>query len=65
MIGLYADGLRVLEQSGPGRLARQSSWIYPFADVMHVLGAAFVVGAIAVFDCALVFRRFEDAAHRT
>jgi hypothetical protein len=62
MDALYAEWLSTLEQSGLGHLARHSEWTYTSANVLHVLGAALVVGAIAVFDGALVMRRFDDAA---
>lgn len=62
MMNLYAEALSALEHSGLGHLARHSAYTFTIANVLHVLGAAFLVGAIAVFDMALVARRFEDAA---
>jgi hypothetical protein len=56
MFALYAEWLHALEQSGLGHLARHSAWTFTVANVLHVLGAALVVGAIAVFDLKLLFR---------
>ena len=39
-----------LEQSSLGAAARGSAWLYPLANLSHVLGAALLVGAIATFD---------------
>jgi hypothetical protein len=39
-----------LEQSSLGAAARGSAWLYPLANLGHVLGAALLVGAIATFD---------------
>lgn len=62
MEGVYAEWLAALEHSGLGHLVRHSSLLYPVANLLHVLGAALLVGAIAVFDGTLVLRRFGDAA---
>lgn len=62
MFELYGDALAALEQSGLGHVARHSAWTFMIANVLHVLGAALLVGAIAVFDGALLARRYEDAA---
>lgn len=62
MMGLYAEALSALEHSGLGHLARHSAYTFTIANVLHVLGAALLVGAIAVFDVSLLARRFEDAA---
>jgi hypothetical protein len=62
MAELYADVLLALEHSTLGHVARHSAWAYLIANLLHVLGAAFVVGAIAVFDGALLVRRYDDAA---
>lgn len=61
-MGAYVEALSALEQSGLGHLARHSAYAFTIANVLHVLGAAFLVGAIAVFDLGLIARRFEDAA---
>lgn len=62
MEAAYAEWLAALEHSALGHLARHSPWAYTFANVLHVLGAALLVGAIAVFDATLLARRFADAA---
>jgi hypothetical protein len=48
------------EQSGLGQAARGSGWLYPLANLVHVLGAALLVGSIATFDVA-VLRHAHDA----
>jgi hypothetical protein len=45
-----------LEQSGLGAAARGSAWLYPLANLGHVLGAALLVGAIATFDIQVLRR---------
>ena len=65
MMNVYAEALSALEHSGLGHLARHSAYTFTFANVLHVLGAALLVGAIAVFDTALVARRFEDGEDRS
>jgi hypothetical protein len=45
-----------LEQSSLGAAARGSAWLYPLANMSHVLGAALLVGAIATFDIQLLRR---------
>jgi hypothetical protein len=46
--------MTALEQSGLGVAARGSAWLYPLANLAHVLGAALLVGAIATFDVQLL-----------
>jgi hypothetical protein len=46
--------MAALEQSGLGAAARGSAWLYPLANLAHVLGAALLVGAIATFDIQLI-----------
>ena len=50
MFALYVDVLTALEQSALGHASRHSAWLFTIANVLHVLGAAFLVGGIAVFD---------------
>ncbi len=50
-----------IENSGLGQLARSSIWLYPSANLIHVLGAALLVGAIVVFDIFLLRRRYDVA----
>ncbi len=58
---MYAEWLAWLEQSSLGEAARSSGWLFLVVNVLHVLGAALVVGGIAVFDLA-VFRDRAGAA---
>lgn len=43
-----------LEGSALGHLARSSIWLYPLANLLHVLGAALMVGSIVTFDLAVL-----------
>jgi len=47
---IIAAAMTALEQSSLGAAARGSAWLYPLANLSHVLGAALLVGAIATFD---------------
>ncbi len=47
---MYAELLAALEASGLGHAARHSAWLFTAANLLHVLGSALLVGAIAVFD---------------
>jgi hypothetical protein len=47
------------EHSGLGQAARSAGWLYPLANVVHVLGAALLVGSIATFDIQ-VLRHVRD-----
>jgi hypothetical protein len=42
------------EASALGAAARGTVWLYPVANLLHVLGAALLLGAIAVFDVAVL-----------
>jgi hypothetical protein len=57
---LIASAMTALEQSSLGAAARGSAWLYPLANLSHVLGAALLVGAIATFDIQ-VLRRAKNA----
>jgi hypothetical protein len=54
-----AAAMTALEQSGLGAAARGSAWVYPLANLGHVLGAALLVGAIVTLDIQ-VLRRTKD-----
>ena len=45
-----------LEHSGLGEMARGTTWLYPSANLIHVLGAALLVGSIAAFDLQMLRR---------
>ena len=61
MLAPYLDALAALEQSWLGHVGRHSSWAFTIANVLHVLGAAFVVGSIAVFDLKVLRDRGRGA----
>ncbi|MBP2299211.1 hypothetical protein [Azospirillum picis] len=46
--------LVALETSGLGEALRQSVWVYPLVEVLHILGLALLVGAVAAFDLRLL-----------
>jgi hypothetical protein len=56
------DLLAAFEASMLGQVARSSTWFFPLSNLAHVLGAALLVGAIAVFDIMLLRQRYEAAA---
>jgi hypothetical protein len=58
---MLGDLLSTIEGSGLGQASRSFTWLYPLANLGHVLGAAFLVGGIAVFDVHVLCRRFRDA----
>ena len=58
---MSAEALAWLEASGLGHAARHSAWLFMIVNVLHVLGAAFVVGGIAVFDLKVLLGRGEGA----
>jgi hypothetical protein len=43
-----------LEQSGLGAAIRQSTWVFPVANVGHILALAAFAGAIAIMDIRLL-----------
>ncbi|QCI67298.1 hypothetical protein [Phreatobacter stygius] len=57
---MYLELLTSLEASALGHAARHSAWLFTLANLLHVLGAALLVGAIAVLDIKLIAAR--DAA---
>lgn len=48
------DIFLALEQSGLGAVMRGSSFLYPLANVLHIIGLAAFAGAIAVMDARLL-----------
>jgi hypothetical protein len=54
--------LAAFEASSLGHAARSMVWLYPLANLAHVLGAALLVGSIAVFDVLVLRRRYAEAA---
>jgi hypothetical protein len=53
--------LQSVEFSSLGVAARSSTWLYPLANLAHVVGASLLVGAIVVFDLLLLRNRYEIA----
>ncbi|MBM3545683.1 MAG: hypothetical protein FJX54_01920 [Alphaproteobacteria bacterium] len=43
-----------LEQSGLGAAMRESSFLYPLANVLHIVGLVCFAGAIAIMDARLM-----------
>lgn len=58
---IYLDALSWLEGSGLGHAGRHSEWLFLVVNVLHVLGAAMVVGGIAVFDLKVLTDEGLDA----
>ena len=58
---MYLEGLAALEASWLGHVARHSAWTFTVANLLHVLGAALVVGSIAVFDVKVLAERGRGA----
>ncbi|MCL4764708.1 MAG: hypothetical protein KJZ80_00565 [Hyphomicrobiaceae bacterium] len=56
--------LIALEQSGLGMAIRQSVWVYPAANVAHVLALTVLAGSVSVMDLRLLgaFRETAPAA---
>jgi hypothetical protein len=54
--------LQIVEFSVLGFAARSSLWLYPLANLAHVVGASLLVGSILVFDILLLRNRFDMAA---
>jgi hypothetical protein len=55
-VDIIAAAFTALEQSRLGTAARGSAWLYPLANLGHVLGAALLVGAIVTFDVQVLRR---------
>jgi hypothetical protein len=62
MLAIYLEWLGTLEDSGLGHAARHSAWLFTIANLLHVLGAAFVVGGIGAFDLKVIIDRGRGAA---
>jgi len=58
---MYLELLAALEASWLGHAGRHSAWLYTAANLLHVLGAAFVVGGIAVFDFKVLAEHGKNA----
>ncbi|AWO02089.1 hypothetical protein DLD77_10470 [Chitinophaga alhagiae] len=49
-----ADWLRLLENSAWALAIRQSAWLYPFLEIVHITGIVVLVGAAFMFDLRLL-----------
>lgn len=58
---MYLEMLAALEASWIGHTGRHSAWLYTVANLLHVLGAAFLVGGIAVFDLKVLAEHGKHA----
>ncbi|WP_243370607.1 hypothetical protein [Microvirga solisilvae] len=58
---MYLEFLAALEASWLGHAGRHSAWLYTAANLIHVLGAAFLVGGIAVFDLKVLAEHGKHA----
>ncbi|GEO17022.1 hypothetical protein [Microvirga aerophila] len=58
---MYLELLAALEHSWVGHAARHSAWTFTIANLLHVLGSAFVVGGIAVFDFKVLAEHGRNA----
>ena len=54
--------LAAYEASALGAAARGTVWLYPGANLLHVLGACLLLGAVAVFDIAVLRRNLSAPA---
>lgn len=49
-----ADWLQFLEHSSWAVSIRQSTWLYPFLEIIHIIGIVLLVGAAFLFDLRLL-----------
>ncbi|PVY39708.1 DUF6644 family protein [Pontibacter virosus] len=54
MTGALAGLLQGLEDSALAGAIRQSAWLYPFLEILHILGIVLLVGAAFLFDLRLL-----------
>lgn len=50
----YADLLQFLEQSSLAVSIRQSYWLYPFLEIIHIIGIILLVGPAFMFDIRIL-----------
>jgi len=43
-----------LEATGPAMAMRQSLWLYPIVEILHIIGFVVLVGSAAMFDLRLL-----------
>ena len=51
----FAQWLQTIEASNIAAAIRQSTWLYPFLEIVHILGIVLVAGAAAMFDLLVLF----------
>ncbi|HYD56917.1 MAG TPA: DUF6644 family protein [Burkholderiales bacterium] len=49
-----AGPIGAIEASGLGQAMRQSLWLYPIVEVVHIVGLALLFGSIVVLDLRLL-----------
>lgn len=48
------NGLHAIENSGLGRMMRESLWAYPIVETFHIIGLATIFGSVLVVDLRLL-----------
>lgn len=51
---MLAEALAVLEAGPIGTMARETAWLYPTANLVHLLGLVLLIGSIGVVDLRLI-----------
>lgn len=51
---MIADGLQWLEHTSWSAAIRQSAWLYPFLEIIHIVGIVLLAGAAFMFDLRLL-----------
>ena len=54
MTGAVAGMLQGLEESALAEAIRQSAWLYPFLEIIHIVGIVVLAGAAFLFDLRLL-----------
>lgn len=49
-----AEWLQFLEHSAPAAVIRQSLWLYPVLEIVHIFGIVLLVGSALMFDLRLL-----------
>jgi hypothetical protein len=60
----YIDFLALLEHSSSARVIRQSTYLYPAIEVVHITGIVILVGAALLFDLRLLGYKNEQSVYR-
>ena len=61
-VGLTFDGvLEAIERAGPIAALRESTFVYPLVNALHIVGIALLFGAIVTLDLRLIGWRRETA----